>query len=649
LCFDEHGMPKDFYYPFVGYENHVGRGSAHKIGVRADGELSWLYDGSWAITIGYERDSMVSHITARNDALGLELVFTDTVYNEKNIFLRQVAVRNMRAHRREVQIFFNQQFFIHGTNFANTVYALKDQSAIIHYKGRRVFLVSGMHKNAYFDDYAVGLAGIEGQEGTWRDAEDGALSRNAIEHGAVDSTIAFTCAVASKAKANISYWITIGETLKEVKALHDTVLERTPDHIRASTTDYWKAWLSKRKFVFYGLSGAAADLFQKSLLIVRAHTDEHGGIIASGDSDILQFGRDTYSYVWPRDGAFAALALDKAGYFHVGERFYEFCNESLTEEGFLLHKYNADRSLGSSWHPWVRDGKPQLAIQQDETALPLVLLWEHYELTRDLEYIERIYNSFIKRAGHFLLYYRDKKTGLPLPSYDIWEERYGIHCFTTASVYGALVAAYRFAELLGKEDERDLYKTAAEDMSRAIAECFYDELKGYFIRSLWIENGEFIKDTTLDASAAYGVFRFGVIASDDERLQSAFLRAKEQLGRDMKDGEGIARYEGDRFYRMVAEGPGNPWFVTTLWHAEYQIAMAKSEEDLAVAKQTLEWVAKHARHAGILPEQIRPDTGEGLSVAPLVWSHVQYILTIIAYLEKLEKLGICKTCYPVRV
>ena len=39
-----------------------------------------------------------------------------------------------------------------------------------------------------------------------------------------------------------------------------------------------------------------------------------------------------------------------------------------------MHKYRPDKSLGSSWHPWVRNGKPELPIQEDETALVIYAL-----------------------------------------------------------------------------------------------------------------------------------------------------------------------------------------------------------------------------------------------------------------------------------
>ena len=45
---------------------------------------------------------------------------------------------------------------------------------------------------------------------------------------------------------------------------------------------------------------------------------------------------------------------------------------------------------------------------------------------------------------------------------------------------------------------------------------------------------------------------------------------------------------------MQADGPGNPWFVTTLWIASYYIALAKNREELNKALGILEWVADHA-------------------------------------------------------
>jgi GH15 family glucan-1,4-alpha-glucosidase len=55
-------------------------------------------------------------------------------------------------------------------------------------------------------------------------------------------------------------------------------------------------------------------MFKTSLLLMRTHVDHEGAILASCDSDVLLFNRDTYGYLWPRDGAIAAMAFDLAGF-----------------------------------------------------------------------------------------------------------------------------------------------------------------------------------------------------------------------------------------------------------------------------------------------------------------------------------------------
>jgi glucoamylase len=71
---------------------------------------------------------------------------------------------------------------------------------------------------------------------------------------------------------------------------------------------------------------------------------------AANDSDIIRFHGDTYSYMWGRDGAFVAAALEQAGYSALCRTFFEFCNKVLSEEGYLFQHYNPDGSLASNWH-----------------------------------------------------------------------------------------------------------------------------------------------------------------------------------------------------------------------------------------------------------------------------------------------------------
>lgn len=644
---DSAGQVRDFYFPYVGLENHVGGKNAHRIGVWVDGLFRWIEDSSWKIEVQCASDSFFGSILARNDDLGIELGFTDIVYNERDIFIRKVKVRNLRVSKRVVKLYFAHQFEIYESHRGDSSYFDPIHHCIVHYKGRRVFLANARAGGATFDDYAVGVFNIEGKEGTHRDAEDGALSKNPVEHGPTDSVIGVTLMLSEEAETVVHYWLAVAETIEEVQAHNDYLLKKGPDHLIRTTTDFWKAWADKYRFEFQGLGSSVETLFKKSLFVVRAHVDEGGAILASSDSDMFQAGKDTYGYMWPRDASFAAMALDKSGDPNVARRFFEFCRDVVTADGYFMHKYRPDKSLGSSWHAWVSGGSIQLPIQEDETALVLYSLSEHYDHSRDLEFIESVYQRLIERTGNFLLSFRDFRTGLPKPTYDLWEERLGIHTFTASSVYGGLRAAAKFAKLLGKTRSEGNFLHGAEEIRRSIIKYLYDDSRGVFHRRVSVEGGEIIPDATLDISAPYGAFLFGVLPPNDPRLKKAFQKTVEALSPKTSIG-GVARYEGDRYYSVDPTLPGNPWIITTLWNAQYLTASAENPHDLENVRNILQWVADRALASGVLPEQVNPHSGGPVSAAPLTWSHAQFVIAVIHYLNKMEEFGLCLDCNPVK-
>jgi GH15 family glucan-1,4-alpha-glucosidase len=646
VCLDKYAQVRDLYFPFVGLENHVSGHYLHRIGVLVDNKLRWLNHPSWNVSVNCSKNALVSNIKAINNDLKIDLEFSDAVYNEKDIFLRKVTIYNKEDKNREVKIYFGHEFEIYESHRGDTAYFDPNGNSVIHYNGRRVFLINGRYGERSFDDYTTGIFKIEGKEGSFKDAEDGVLSQNPIEHGLTDSVIGFYFSVGGGEKRELYYWITVSETIKGAKELNDYILNRTPEHLLRTTHDFWRAWANKYSFSFYGLDENAILLFKKSLFNIRAHTDNRGAIIASGDSDMLQNGRDTYSYMWPRDGAFSAIALDMAGDTNVTRRFFEFCNNVVTGEGYFMHKYRPDESLGSSWHPWIRNGEAQLPIQEDETALVIYSLWKHYATAKDLEFVEKIYNSLIKKSADFMVEYRDKKTGLPKPSYDLWEEKFGTSTFSSATVYGALMAAANFANILGKEKSEKRYKDAAEEIKKGILEHLYDDKDGIFYKMINFKDEEFVYDRTLDMSSIYGIFAFGILEAGDERMEKAINKVKDRLVCKTSI-QGVARYEGDLFQRRGVNIPGNPWFITTLWFAQYYIAKAEKISDFDEVKRWIDWTVDNSIASGVLSEQLDPHTGEQLSAAPLTWSHAEFVITIIKYLDKLEELGICDKCNPI--
>ncbi len=638
VCLDEWGQVRDFFFPRVGQENHAGEPLRHKIGVHTDGVMSWLDGGAFVVTVRYVPDTLVSEVEARHKTDAYSIYFTDLVYNETDIFVRQVRVVNHSPVSRKLKFFFNQQFHISEYARGDTAYFSPDLHALVHYKGKRVFSVSLHAEAGVFDDYAVGLTGIEGKEGTWKDAEDGILSKQPIEHGSVDSVVGKSIVLAPNATAYFSYWICAAKSHRDVEKLHRDVLVRGPEHLRRTTEDYWRAWVNRREITKCDVEPQLLDLYKRSLLIMRAHVDNRGAIIASSDSSLLQNGRDTYCYFWPRDAAYTALAFLHAGHTTASNRLHLFLNNIITDHGYLLHKFRPDGSLGSSWHPWIEAGRSQPPIQEDETAITLVSLYEQYLLNRDVEYIEKVYNSYIKLAAGFLCRYRDKKTGLPLPSHNLWEDAFGVFTYTAATVYGGLTSAAAFAKLLGKQVAHERWSAAAEEVKAGILTHLVHE-DGRVMKQIRHTAQSRDVDPTVDASSWYGLFRFGILPVRDHLLERAYELARDTLTLSTPVG-GMARYEGDQYFKR-ADVIGNPWIITTLWLAEYEVARATTLEDLVSPYERLRWVGKRASPAGLLSEQYDPFSGEPVSAAPLVWSHAGYVLAFLAYLEKLEALTPC--------
>jgi GH15 family glucan-1,4-alpha-glucosidase len=198
------------------------------------------------------------------------------------------------------------------------------------------------------------------------------------------------------------------------------------------------------------------------------------------------------------------------------------------------------------------------------------------------------------RLASFLLQYQEDH--LPKPSYDLWEEGWGIHIYTVATVIRAL-----------KDEGHDV-----GPMTSAMLKTFFHD--GYFHRN--------INDPRPDASSLY-IGLLGILPIDDPRVQSNANHVRQALW--VHDGiGGLARYPGDYYFRQNDRHPGNPWIICTLWLAQHEAMSGRAHR----CHELLDWVRRYADPTGILSEQLHPETGSHLSVSPLTWSHAEYLRTI---------------------
>lgn len=646
VTFDDLYQIRDIYFPHVGKENH-SEGHPFRFGIWVDGELSWIGDKGWTRELNYLDETLVTNVRLSNERLKVEIVSNDAVDAQDNVFVRRIRLRSTDGARREFRVFFHQDFYISESEVGDTAYYDPETQALIHYKGQRYFLIS-TDASPGVETFATGRKAFKGAEGTWRDAEDGRLSEGAIAEGSVDSTIGRTMIVEAGETAEMFYWIAVGTSYVEVERLNQLVRDLGPRLLLDRTNDYWRVWVNKNETDFGNLPPEVVRLYKRSLLVVRTQIDHGGAILAANDSDVTLRATDHYSYLWPRDGALVAYALDLAGYSHLPRSFFDLCGRIITPEGYFLQKYNPDGSVASGWHAsWDPHTKHRLIpIQEDETALVLWALWNHYDEFRDIEFASRLYRQLITRAADFLVRFRDPETGLPQSSWNLWEDRRGVHTFTCATVVGGLRAASNFAKLFGEPDLASKYALAAQEVADGMRAYLYRPELGRFARSITPRpDGGFEIDETIDASL-FGIFYFGAYPPDDVMVQDTMRVVRERLWAKTDVG-GCARYEGDGYMRVtddVEKVPGNPWFICTLWLADYQIASATNLEELEKALELLEWVNKRALPSGVLAEQVDPLTGAPVSVSPLTWSHATVIATVIAYLRKLEALLKCEAC-----
>src|SRR3989338_4287988 len=135
-----------------------------------------------------------------------------------------------------------------------------------------------------------------------------------------------------------------------------------------------------------------------------------------------------------------------------------------------------------------------------------------------------MYENFVKKAAQFLHDFREPGTGLPLASYDPWEEHRGIFTYTTGCTIAGLHTAAKIAHVLGHHTHSERYQTAADEMRQALFFHLFDEDTKCFLKKIKRKDGKTVeRDTTPDASVAI-LSKLRVLSPDDPRMVSTMHR-----------------------------------------------------------------------------------------------------------------------------
>jgi GH15 family glucan-1,4-alpha-glucosidase len=216
-----------------------------------------------------------------------------------------------------------------------------------------------------------------------------------------------------------------------------------------------------------------------------------------------------------------------------------------------------------------------------------------------------------------------------------------MHAFSIATTWRALKDVAYFTELFAEPDQTDKYLRAAADLKAATERHLFDPELGRFARTLTVDqDGALRRDMVVDASV-FALSYFGMFDPDDPRIVATMEAVETTLG--LPEGHaGLARFEGDTYHLRQTGAdlnvPGNPWFICSLWLAQYQLQRAKVAADLEAPLKILCQVEKSALPSGVLAEQTDAVSGEPAGATPLTWSHATVVLTVLEYLKAKERI-----------
>jgi hypothetical protein len=145
-----------------------------------------------------------------------------------------------------------------------------------------------------------------------------------------------------------------------------------------------------------------------------------------------------------------------AGYPFLTRKFFELCARLFTTTDIFCKSIIPTARLPRLARGVGRLGteKTRARFRKTKPRLVIWALWEHYDKFREIEFVRKFYRSLITKAADFMVSFRHEATRLPAPSWNLWEDRRGIHTFTCSTVVGGLRAAANFANPVRRNGTR---------------------------------------------------------------------------------------------------------------------------------------------------------------------------------------------------
>lgn len=622
-CLTDKGELVRMFWPHIDYPQHIEKVSVGVFFAGQENGTLWLDSNCFEHSQSYLKDTNILETVCINTQKGLKVSQKDFCMPDADALIRNYEIENQGTEAIEPVFVLYSSCVTTTSELRSTLFDFK-HDGLIHYR-HGYYIALSADREAYqfqlgnnaFDSASRGV--LTGYDNIGM-MPDGAVSwkLGRLEPGRKEFFTINICA---------------SDTLKGVKNMVKCVRARDAACELDKTRQYWHDFIAGCAQVNTGKEDID-NLYKRTLLVFKLTSDEKsGGLLAAPevDENFTRCGR--YGYCWGRDAAFITGALDKCGMKDAVDMFYKWAAQAQDEDGSWQQRHYMDGNLAPSW-----------GMQVDETGALVWGMLKHYEVTADKGFLESVWPS-VEAAVDFLVEFSDAETGLPKPSYDLWEERIGEHAYSSAAVYGGIKAGIEIGTILNMNgDKLARWQKASDRIKSAIDEYFWKGEASRFIRSVRVKlnpwGGEYSNNTTIMEVNSKG-YKRDVTLEDwivDVSLLGLAIPFEVYSASDSKVGHtveliertltapgvgGIKRYENDNYIG------GNPWILTTLWVGLYHI----ERKEYRKALECLQWAIRGRTELGLLPEQIDRDSGNPAWVIPLTWSHAMFVLVLFGLLE----------------
>lgn len=552
-CITNHGELIRLYYPSIDYFQNI---DMYNYGVILDEKVKWLSDAN-LITQYYDTNILYTELEME----GIKVIQKDYVLPDQNIFVRKLAFD------KKVNLFLYSRL---NSNINRMISGMVVKDALIQYC--QEFYMSTF-ANKEMSNYQINNANFENTE---LNSEDyiGMSSSAAIRYDDTDE---------------ITLYISLEKTLKTTLNVINKIKKVSENELCIETKKYWNEYISTLSIsnMNFG-STKEKDIVTRTAFMFQLLTDKStGGVIASPDVDETFSKCGRYGYCWPRDALFIMKAFALLGMNESVEKFYTiWATRAQLENGLFEQRYYVSGELAPSW-----------GMQIDETSAMLIGI-NKFGKCRKLE-------SVVYKATEALLNFLNESL-LPKTSYDLWEERKGVHLYSSVSIYEALKAG---KDMLNKIN-RMKYKTVILKIEKILPKM-KSAIKEAFVCNNILKRS--LDNEQIDISLLSVVMPFDIFDINEQFVKNTVAEIEKRL--KLSNG-GYMRYEGDNYIG------GNAWIISSLWLAMYYIKL----ENIERATELFDWVTNHADDLSFLPEQIERNGDKTAWVSQLAWSHAMYVI-----------------------